>query len=68
MTVRAHQHVSHPWTGIDGVLPIGWPDTASRNAVGAVVARQMAGQLALAEDPEVRVVVLGADQSPVCSG
>jgi enoyl-CoA hydratase/carnithine racemase len=72
MTVRTDDPTdpgaSHPWTGMGGVLSIGWPDKGSRNAVGADVARRIAGQLALTENAEVRVVVLGADQAPFCSG
>lgn len=52
-----------------GVLSIGWPDHASRNAVGAQTARRIAAQLgAVARDPEIRVVLLGAAQRPFCSG
>lgn len=56
------------WSDIDGALFIGWPDAASRNAIGAAAAQRMTAQLARAQGSGVRVVVLGADQSPFCSG
>ena len=55
-------------TALEGVLSIGWADEASRNAVGSEAARRIVDRLALAEDPQVRVVVLAGEQSPFCSG
>lgn len=66
--VTGERWVEHSWDGIPGVLPIGWNDPASRNAIGAERARLIGTTLAKAAEPGVRVVLLGAGQTPFCSG
>lgn len=58
-----------PATVVDGVVRVGWADPASRNAIGSAGAAGIGAALDRAgADPATRVVVLGAGQSPFCSG